>query len=465
MGEHPPPGGSGWHKLEGVLAPVLLLAPVLCATTPAPLAPARVELVFGGDVIPHGEVKEVAEDHARTAPPEEEGEPARSLNNEGWDHVFGPIADVLRTADVAVVNLESPVTDNPKAVTRTMLFNAPPSMARALAAAGVKLVSTGNNHARDQHLKGIVETLRHLDAAGIRHVGTGASLEAAWEPVVMEVKGVRLGFLSFTRWLNGFSNPKDPAEPHVAYVPYPGHSLNREVSVEQAVERVRMAAGRCDVLLVLVHWGSEYMGQPRPEEKKLARALIDAGAGAVIGHHPHVLQPLESYTTAAGRKGLIAYSLGNLVANQARLYTYKPGKTDKDGDTRDSVLLRVSWVRSTESGAVELGEVSVLPVWIENNARTRKPKEARNIQPVLIDREVEAIVERVGLLAARSEPANRKEKALAKKEKGTLEQRLMTHKLRRERILKMLPQGVAVASPELRQREEPAGSVAVQSAP
>jgi poly-gamma-glutamate synthesis protein (capsule biosynthesis protein) len=338
-------------------------------------------------------------------------------------------------------------------------------MARALAAAGVKVVSTGNNHALDQHPKGMLETLRHLDDAGIHHVGTGASLEAAWEPVVMEVKGVRLGFLSFTRWLNGFSNPKDPAEAHVAYVPYPGYSLSREVSVEQAVERVRIAAGRCDVLIVLAHWGTEYMGQPRPEEKQLARVLIDAGAGAVIGHHPHVLQPLESYTTAAGRKGLIAYSLGNLVANQARFYTFKPGKTDKEGDKRDSVLLRVSWVRSAESGAMELGEVSVIPVWIENNARARKPKEARNIQPVLIDREVEAITERVGLLDAQPEPTTRKEKALAKKERGTLEQRLEMHKLRRERILKMIPEGLAVVPLELRQREEPAGTMAVQATP
>lgn len=466
MGGHPPTSVSEWTKLEGVFASVLLLAPLLCATTPpAPLAPARVELVFGGDVIPHGEVKKSAQHHARTAPPEKEGEPPRSLNNEGWDHVFGPIADVLRTADVAVVNLETPVTDNPKAVTRPLLFNAPSSMVRALAAAGVKVVSTGNNHARDQHQKGLLETLRHLDEAGILHTGTGASLEAAWEPVVMEVKGVRLGFLSFTRWLNGFSNPKDPAEAHVAYVPYPVHSRNRGLSVKQAVERVRTAAGRCDVLIVMVHWGSEYMGQPRPEEKKLARAIIDAGAGAVIGHHPHVLQPLESYTTAEGRKGLIAYSLGNLVANQSRFYAYRPGKTDKEGDTRDSMLLRVSWVRSEESGAVELGDVSVLPVWIENNARTRKPKEARNIQPVLIDREVEAITERVEVLEARPEPTNRKEKALAKRERGTLEQRLNMHKLRRGRILKMIPEGFEVASPELRQREVPSESVAVQAAP
>jgi hypothetical protein len=444
-----------------VFVPVLLLVPVLCAAAPA--APTRVEFVFGGDVIPHGEVQKVAQEHARTAPVEQPGAPVRSLNNDGWDHVFGPITDVLRTADVAVVNLETPVTDNPKAVTRQLLFNAPSSMVRALAGAGVKLVSTGNNHARDQHLEGMLETLRHLDETGLRHVGTGASQETAWEPVVMEVRGVRFGFLSFTRWLNGFSNPKDPAEAHVAYVPYPVHAGNRGVSVEQAVERARMASARCDVLIVLVHWGTEYAGQPNAEEKKLAHALIDAGAGAVIGHHPHVLQPLESYTTPDGRKGLIAYSLGNLVANQSRFYAYQPGKSDKQGDTRDSMLLRVSWVRHEEGGAVALEEVSVLPVWIENNARTRKRKEARNIQPVLIDRELDAISERVTLLDTRPVPAGRKEKAEAKLERRVLAQRLATQKFRRERILKMLPEGFEVASPELRHRVEPANSVAVQS--
>ncbi len=446
-----------------MFAPVLLLAPLLCATTPAPAS--RVELVFGGDVIPHGEVKKVAQEHARTAPAEQKGQPPRSLNNEGWDHIFGPIADVLRTADVAVVNLETPVTDNRKAVTRSLLFNAPSAMARALAAAGVKVVSTGNNHARDQHLTGMLETLRHLDAAGLQHVGTGPSRSTAWEPVVMEVKGVRLGFLSFTRWLNGFSNPKSPEEPHVAFVPYAEHVVHRGVKVEQAVERVRMAAARCDVLIVMVHWGSEYTGQPKPEDQVLARALIDAGAGAVIGHHPHVLQPLESYATADGRKGLIAYSLGNLVANQSKLYTYQPGSPSKHGDTRDSMLLRVSWVRSEAGGAVELGEVSALPVWIENNARTRKRKEARNIQPVLIDREVEAITERVALLDGRPEPTDRKEQAVVKAERKGLERRLAVHKHRRERILKVLPEGFEVASPELRRREEPAASVAVQGAP
>ncbi|MFP2929400.1 CapA family protein [Pyxidicoccus sp. 3LG] len=443
----------------------LLLVPVLCAATPT-----RVELVFGGDVIPHGEVKKVAQLRARTGAVPPEGGPAPSLNHEGWDHVFGPITDVLRTADVGVINLETPVTDNKKAVTREMLFNAPSAMVHALASAGVKVVSTGNNHARDQHLTGLLETLRHLDAAGIRHTGTGATKDVAWEPAIVDVRGVKVGFLSFTRLLNGFSNPKDVAQPHVAYVPYPEHRANRGLKTDEAVEVVRAAAARCDALVVLVHWGTEYKDAPITEDQKLGRALLDAGAKAVIGHHPHVLQPLEAYTTADGRRGLIAYSLGNLVANQGRFYRHVPGEKGTEGDKRDSMLLRVSLVRPEPGAPVTLEEVAVLPVWIENNAVGRSRKEARNIQPVLIDREVEAVTERLSALAARTAPLDKE----ARKEKAQLERRLAGSRHRRERILRMLPEGFAVASPALRQREASApapgasmmsGGMASQSVP
>ncbi|QSQ21311.1 CapA family protein [Pyxidicoccus parkwayensis] len=424
--------------------PALLLVPVLCAASPT-----RVELVFGGDVIPHGEVKKVASAHERSGAKPADGGAAPSLNHEGWDHVFGPITDVLRTADVGVVNLETPVTDNRKAVTRELLFNAPSAMVQALASSGVKMVSTANNHARDQHIEGILETLRHLDASGVRHAGTGPSKAAAWEPVFMDVRGVRLGFVSFTRWLNGFSNPKDEAAPQVAFVPYPEHRFHRGISPEEAVEVVRAAAAKCDALIVLVHWGTEYKDSPHPDDRKLGRALLEAGAKAVIGHHPHVLQPLEAYATADGRRGLIAYSLGNLVANQDRFYRPAPAGKGAAGDKRDSMLLRVSLVRPEPGAPVTLEDVAVLPVWIENNAVGRARKEARNIQPVLIDRELEAVAERLAALAARPGPLDKEARA----EKAELERRQVGAQYRRERILRMLPSGFAVASPELRQRE------------
>ncbi|XXF78280.1 CapA family protein [Myxococcaceae bacterium GXIMD 01537] len=476
-----------------MLASVSLLVPVLLAATPA-----RVELVFGGDIIPHGEVKRSAREHTRYPPEWDAAKapkgavPPASLNNDGWDPLLEPIAQQLRAVDVAVVNLETPVTDNAQAVTRQMLFNAPSSLVRGLAAAGVKVVSTANNHALDQHPPGLVETLRHLDATGIQHTGTGATRDAAWEPVFLEVKGMKLGFLSMTRWLNGYTNPKKAEEPHVAFVPYELAKDPSGVSVDEALERVRAAAAKCEALIVMIHWGVEYAPAPSPEDVKLGRDLLEAGAAAVIGHHPHVLQPLESVSTSAGRQGLVVYSLGNLVANQSRFYRYVPGNEGKDGDTRDSFLVRVSLVRREEGGAVELGDVSVVPVWIENNAVGRSAGEPRRILPVLVDRELAAVSEQLAAVETRAaeeaaakvqaeaqatkppdakawralsaeerkalqERMREEKKARAervkrerelRREKVALELKLGLVKLRRERILRMVPSGIEVAALE-----------------
>ena len=307
-----------------MLVPALLLLPLLCASPSE-----RVELVFGGDIIPHGSVKRAAADHARRA---EDGR--ESLNHGGWDAVFEPISGVLRAADLAVVNLETPVSGEAQAQTGPIVFDAPSTLPQALAAAGVDVVSLANNHAFDQHPAGLQATWGQLEEAGLRRIGAGASRDEAWEPLVLEKRGMRIGLLSLTRRLNRVLNPLPPRTgPQVAFVPYmprPGAS-----SVAEAVERVRAAARRCDALIVSVHWGVEYSHTPKPEDRALARALLEAGALAVIGHHPHVLQPIEHYRTSSGRDTLIAFSLGNLVANQDWQYSSR-SRSLTGGRRRDS---------------------------------------------------------------------------------------------------------------------------------
>jgi poly-gamma-glutamate synthesis protein (capsule biosynthesis protein) len=411
-----------------VLVQALLLVPLLCGTTPD-----RVELVFGGDVIPHGEVKEAAADHARLL--QEGGGPPRSLNNEGWDHVFGPIADVLRTADVAMVNLETPVSGDPRAPTAPLIFDAPPAMLRALASAGVDVVSTANNHAFDQRRAGVSATWKHLAQAGLRSVGSGSSEAAAWEPLILQKRGMRIGFLSFTRWLNGAHNPNEPdSSPHVAYVPYNAKASGTWLAPEAAVELVRAAARRCDALIVAIHWGIEYSHAPRPEDRKLAHALLEAGALVIIGHHPHVLQPIESYRTSSGRDTLVAFSLGNLIANQDRHYVHGR-RSEEAGNKRDSLLLRLSLSRPQAGAPVVLAGSSVLPVWIENNhyVALGRGKVARHIQPVLLDEELQVIHERLVALAARAVTQPR----AVRQERTALERRLDMARRRRELILQI----------------------------
>ena len=151
------------------------------------------------------------------------------------------------------------------------------------------------------------------------------------------------------------------------------------------------AARQADAVVVSVHWGIEYEQQPREAEVALAHRLAEAGALVVLGHHPHVLQPVELYPRADGRTALIAYSLGNFVSNQSRHYLH--GVTpEKVGATRDGVILRAELARRDYGRGVvrvELAGADWLPLWTENDtddAERRLRKSRPAIQVVSIDR-------------------------------------------------------------------------------
>ena len=153
-----------------------------------------------------------------------------------------------------------------------------------------------------------------------------------------------------------------------------------------------------------MHWGIEYATAPRPEDVDLAHKMLEAGATVIVGGHPHVLQPIETYETQDGRDTVIFYSMGNFLSNQSR--SYVDGlNPDSNGEPRDEMIGLFSAVKRDYGPAgvrVELGHVGVLPVWEENNrnelasGREKKPV----IKPVLIDREIPALEARLDELNA-----------------------------------------------------------------
>jgi poly-gamma-glutamate synthesis protein (capsule biosynthesis protein) len=196
-----------------------------------------------------------------------------------------------------------------------------------------------------------------------------------------------------TRWLNGNRNPDPSDQPHVNFFPYPGESGGAPgASESQVLAAIQAARSQCDLLVVSIHWGIEYAPAPRPEDIDVAHKMLDAGASIVVGHHPHVLQPVETYRTADGRNTVIFYSLGNFLSNQSR--SYVDGlMPDKDGDPRDSMIGLFSAVRQDYGPGgirVELGHVGILPVWGENNRNDLAAGKTKTpiIRPVLIDREM-----------------------------------------------------------------------------
>jgi poly-gamma-glutamate synthesis protein (capsule biosynthesis protein) len=373
---------------------VLLSASVLAAITGSgfrlgvhaakPLVPyphelAHVSFAIAGDVIPHEAVRAAAA--------------AAGDDSQGWTALLSDVSDVFQSADFGFVNMETPVAPAHSKGSKPFMFDAPVALPQALKASGIKIVSFANNHVMDQGWPGFTETREHLRDTGLLFAGTGDTAASTFQPVFTEANGIKVGWLGMTRWLNGNRNPDNPDQPHVNFFPYPGESGGAPGADEaQVLAAIKAARAQCDLLIVSIHWGIEYAPAPRPEDIDTAHKMLDAGASIIVGHHPHVLQQVETYRTADGRNTVIFYSLGNFLSNQSR--SYVDGlMPDKDGDPRDSMIGLFSAVREDYGPGgirVELGHVGILPVWGENNrneiaaGKTKTPV----IRPVLMDREM-----------------------------------------------------------------------------
>ncbi|MGO9775587.1 MAG: CapA family protein [Terracidiphilus sp.] len=366
------------------------------AQVPYPHELAQVSFAVAGDVIPHEPVRAAA-----TAA----GEGAA-----GWGALFSDVADVFKSADFGFVNLETPVAPAHSRGSKPFMFDAPIALIDALKANGIKIVSFANNHVMDQGWAGFAETREHLREQGLLFVGSGDTAPQAWQPVIVEANGIKVGWLGMTRWLNGNRNPDKDDLPHVNFFPYPGESGGAPGMDEAGVlEAIKQARLKCDLLVVSIHWGTEYAPAPRPEDVETAHKMLEAGAAVIVGHHPHVLQPVETYHTADGRDAVIFYSLGNFLSNQSR--TYVDGlMPDKNGDPRDEMIGLFSAVRKDYGPAgvrVELDHVGVLPVWGENNRNELSRGRAKSpvIHPLLIDREIPRLQARLDELTKLSTPA------------------------------------------------------------
>jgi poly-gamma-glutamate synthesis protein (capsule biosynthesis protein) len=311
-----------------------------------------------GDVLMHEAVKRSAEAHGRGAP------------DAGYGWLYAPVADLLSSPDVTFANLETPIAPAAGAGTRDYVFNAPPDAVAALRDAGVDVVSVANNHVFDQGRAGFEETLRRVEAGGLLAVGAGPA-DRPEGPVVASAGGLSIAFLGWARFFNQDGNACPPARPG-------GASCVQAAQLDpaRAVEAVRAAAAQADAVVVSLHWGVEYEAQPRAEDVELAHALADAGALVVLGHHPHVLQPVELYRRADGRTAVIAYSLGNFVSNQSRKFVH--GVTpEKVAATRDGLLLRVALARRDYGRGVvrvEVDGADALPLWTDNDTAEFDPK-------------------------------------------------------------------------------------------
>jgi poly-gamma-glutamate capsule biosynthesis protein CapA/YwtB (metallophosphatase superfamily) len=303
----------------------------------------RIVLGAVGDVLMHGEVQGSA-----------------TLHPKGYRSLFAGIEEELRAPDITFANLETPVAPESRAA-GMMSFNAPVELVTALGEAGINVVSVANNHIYDRGRRGLDATLKHVREAGLAPVGAGLPPREAG-PEIIEVRGVRVGFLAWTQVLNTEGTPCPPSRrcAQVAVM----------TKWDPVLAQVRAAAAKVDALVVSLHWGTEYALVPDEGQDTLATLLVRAGADVVLGHHPHVPQRVDRIRRKDGSYGVVAYSLGNLISNQARLY--RSGRDVPEAAApRDGLFLRVELAQAPtpKDGSRPRARVvgaDVLPLWTEN---------------------------------------------------------------------------------------------------
>ena len=217
--------------------------------------------------------------------------------------------DLFRTADIAVVNLENPITTRGTKIVKPFNFRMHPRFVPVLTRAGIGVVSIANNHVFDYGEQGLLDTFSYLDSAGIRYVGAGRTRADAHRPYFFNRNGRNIAVLAY--YGGGEARVATERKSGVA---------RRELGAIGADVRALRLADRTMYIVVILHWGTEKAEAPDAAQQSFARALIDAGVDAVIGHHPHVLQGIERY-----RKGVIAYSLGNFLFGGNGRHTYDTG--------------------------------------------------------------------------------------------------------------------------------------------
>lgn len=280
-------------------------------------ADGSVNLAFAGDVLLAASVEKLM------------------LKN-GYEYPYAKVLPFLRQPDIMAVNLETPVTlRGTPAQNKQYVYKSSPDALPALIDAGIDVVNLANNHTLDQGEEGLLDTIDSLARVKLPNMGAGRNDTEAYKPVIKEVNGVSIAYLGLTRVI--------PVTSWKAGKNHPG--LAESYDPTQALAAIKQAKEKADIVVVMVHWGTELMDMPNADQTRLGHAYIDAGADLVIGGHPHVMQGFESY------KGKwIAYSLGNFIfSGMPDPRTGDTGVLDAACDASGNCSLQLHPMRAVQS--------------------------------------------------------------------------------------------------------------------
>ncbi|KAJ5812673.1 hypothetical protein N7474_008974 [Penicillium riverlandense] len=281
----------------------------------------------------------------------------------------GTVYDHLRTTDSCFANLEMPFAKSGCATEKLIALKTDPVHAHIIRDLGVDIVTVANNHAMDYGVEGLRDTLQALERSGISHVGGGENVSESFAPVLKDIKGIKVAYIGVTTTLPNGSGA-GTLRPGLAgvrvFTKYvvdsvtldetPGMSpfvetVTYKKDEEILLQAIRDAKAQADLVLVAIHWGVPYgwVASTQDEiatyQQPLAHAMIDEGASAIFGHHPHVVQGVEFYKDAP-----IFYSLGNFI--------FSNNIVEPDTETRKYPPYSWTSLQSSVSNIGALGKVS-----------------------------------------------------------------------------------------------------------
>lgn len=256
----------------------------------APAGAQQVKLIFAGDLMGHMPQHNAA---------------LQADGSYDYTPCFRYVRDYVRSADLAIVNLEVPLDGRP--YSGYPQFSAPDALAEAARDAGFDIMTTANNHCMDRGRHGLLRTLDALDSLEISHLGTyrDSNEYATEHPMMVDCHGLRLALLNYTYGTNGIE----------VHAPNVVNMIDTAMMLRDLREARRREA---DFIIVLIHWGIEYATHSNAEQEQTARWLLEHGCDAIIGGHPHVVQnvTLDAIPGNGRYPELVVYSMGNLVSNQ-----------------------------------------------------------------------------------------------------------------------------------------------------
>lgn len=249
---------------------------------------------------------------------------ARSRAKAGEDYnfidMYDGVADLIKNADLAFINQETPICGDEMGISGYPNFNTPEAVGDTLIELGFDIVNIANNHMLDKRAAGYKGTLDYWSGRNITMIG-GYYNRADYENIrVVEKDGVSIAFISYTYDTNNMYLPAGSE----LYIPY--------IDEAEIVRMTKKAKELADLVFVVMHWGGENENSftPSNSEKSLAAAITEAGADVIIGGHPHVIQPIEWKKASDGSDTLVIYSMGNFISTQYNNYNLVGGMVTFD---------------------------------------------------------------------------------------------------------------------------------------